>query len=173
MSLRKDFLIACRYPARSDTAVCSWLTRRERRAEKGVSSHMLHAYLNYNWLKNTDVTEIVSQLGSTDALFSASETRVKKVVCSRKFFGSLAQTFCYYSYIIKLRFTFTWFEKMFSICSCRHNWSNKGCSFHIRLQRRRRPLIIHLQQNRTRSPEGELARTLQSRESTFWRHVCL
>ena len=45
---------------------------------------MLHAYLNYNWLKNTDVTEIVSQLGSTDALFSASETRVKKVVCSRK-----------------------------------------------------------------------------------------
>lgn len=45
---------------------------------------MLHAYLNYNWLKNADVTEIVSQLGSTDALFSASETRVKKVVYSRK-----------------------------------------------------------------------------------------
>lgn len=170
MSLRKDFLIACRYPARSDTVVCSWLTRRERRAEKGVSSHMLHAYLNYNWLKNTDVTEIVSQLGSTEG---SKSKRVKKSRLLSQVNGSLAQTFCYYSYIIKLRFTFTWFEKMFSICSCRHNWSNKGCSFHIRLQRRRRPLIIHLQQNRTRSPEGELARTLQSRESTFWRHVCL
>lgn len=45
---------------------------------------MLHAYLNYNWLKNTDVTEIVSQLGITDALFSASETRAKKGVCFRR-----------------------------------------------------------------------------------------
>lgn len=45
---------------------------------------MLHAYLNYNWLKNTDVTKIVSQLGITDALFSASETRAKKGVCFRR-----------------------------------------------------------------------------------------
>ena len=173
MSLRKDFLIACRYPARSDTVVCSWLTRRERRAEKGVSSHMLHAYLNYNWLKNTDVTENRFPAREHRRSFLGEWNKSQKSRLLSQVNGSLAQTFCYYSYIIKLRFTFTWFEKMFSLYSCRHNWSNKGCSFHIRLQRRRRPLIIHLQQNRTRSPEGELARTLQSRESTFWRHVCL
>ena len=62
--------------------IISWDNSSLREADSFFRSWFAWLVSNYVWLKNTDVTEIVSQLEIADAIFSAGETKAEKSVCS-------------------------------------------------------------------------------------------